>query len=87
LSVGVHPRKFDVDKDVRWNSTYLMLKHIVPYKSNFSIWIKTNHPCKEDGSYLLTETHWVVAEKGLSFLELFYESIVHCLVIFTQLCH
>jgi hypothetical protein len=44
LNVGVRPCKFEVDIDVRWNSTYLMLKNIVPYKNIFSIWIKTNHP-------------------------------------------
>jgi hypothetical protein len=76
LNVGVRPHKFGVDIDVRWNSTYLMLKHIVPYKNTFSIWIKTNHPCKEDGSFLLSDTHWAVAEKVLSFLQLFYESTV-----------
>ncbi|WVZ93266.1 LOW QUALITY PROTEIN: hypothetical protein U9M48_039261, partial [Paspalum notatum var. saurae] len=35
LSVGVRPRKFGVDMDVRWNSTSLMLKHLVPYQSTF----------------------------------------------------
>jgi hypothetical protein len=26
----VHPQKFGLDMDVRWNSTYLMLYHLVP---------------------------------------------------------
>jgi hypothetical protein len=30
LCVGVRPRKFGVDMDVRWNSTFLMLKHLFP---------------------------------------------------------
>jgi hypothetical protein len=51
MSVGVRPRKFGVDMDVRWNSTFLMLKHLVPYHSTFSVWIRTNYPCKEDGSF------------------------------------
>ncbi|WVZ93282.1 hypothetical protein U9M48_039277 [Paspalum notatum var. saurae] len=76
LSVGVRPRKFGVDMDVRWNSTYLMLKHLVPYQSTFSVWIETNHPRKEDGSFLLTPNHWAAAEKLLSFLQLFYDSTV-----------
>ena len=76
LSVGVRPRKFGVDMDVRWNSTYLMLKHLVPYQSTFSVWIQTNHPRKEDGSFLLTPNHWTIAEKLLSFLQLFYDSTV-----------
>jgi hypothetical protein len=62
--------------DVRWNSTFLMLKHLVPYQSTFSIWIRTNHPCKVDGSFLLSDNHWSIAEKLLSFLQLFYDSTV-----------
>jgi hypothetical protein len=76
LSVGVRPRKFGVDMDVRWNSTFLMRKHLVPYQTTFSVWIKTNHPSKSDGSFLLTENHWCIVEKLLSFLQLFYDSNV-----------
>lgn len=65
MSVGVRPRKFGVDMDVRWNSTFLMLKLLVPYHSTFSVWIRTNYPCKEDGSFLLSDNHCVVAEKLL----------------------
>ena len=32
---GVRPRKFGLDMDVRWNATYIMLKHLVPYKHIF----------------------------------------------------
>jgi hypothetical protein len=53
-----------------------MLKHLVPYHSTFSVWIRTNYTCKEDGSFLLTDNHWVVAEKLLCFLQLFYDSTV-----------
>jgi hypothetical protein len=76
LSVGVRPRKFGVDMDVRWNSTFLMLKHLVPYQSTFPVWTRTNHPCKVDGSFLLSDNHWSIAEKLLSFLQLFYDSTV-----------
>jgi hypothetical protein len=76
LSQGVCPRKFGVDMNVRWNSTYLMLKHVIPYKSTFSIFIQSNHPLSSDGSPLLTDDHWYIADKVLSFLELFYDSIV-----------
>ena len=31
IAQGVRPRKFGLDMDVRWNATYLMLKHLVPY--------------------------------------------------------
>jgi hypothetical protein len=29
VSMNVCPRKFGIDVTVRWNSTYLMLKHLV----------------------------------------------------------
>ena len=34
-AIDVRPRKFGLDIDVRWNATYLMLKHLVPYKDIF----------------------------------------------------
>jgi hypothetical protein len=57
--------------DVRWNSTYLILKHLLPYKFVFFVFINTN--C---GYPLMNEQHWYVDEKILEFLELFYESNV-----------
>ena len=48
-----------------------MLKHLVPYKDVFSVFINANY-----GSQLLFARHWHVAEKILEFLEIFYESIV-----------
>jgi hypothetical protein len=72
---GVHPRKFDLDMDVRWNSTYLMLKHVVPCHIMFSTFIQTHHPFR-NGLPLLTDNHWYVAEKILQFVELFYDSTV-----------
>ena len=32
---GVRPRKFGLDMDVRWNFTYLKLKHLILYKDIF----------------------------------------------------
>ena len=68
---GVRPRKFGLDMDVRWNSTYLMLKHLMPYKDIFSVFINSHY-----GSELLTRNHWYAAEKVMEFLELFYDSTV-----------
>jgi hypothetical protein len=73
IAMGVRPRKFGFDIDVRWNSTYLMLKHLVSYKSTFSIFMDTHYK-QAMGQTLLTDDHLYVAEKILSFLELFYES-------------
>jgi hypothetical protein len=67
LAAGVHPRKFGLDMNIRWNSTYLMLKHLVPYKDTFSVFIHTNY--KSGSGTLLTQDHWYVAEHILKFLE------------------
>jgi hypothetical protein len=72
---GVRPRKFGLDMDVRWNSTYLMLKHLIPYKYTFSVFIGANYGLV-NGELLLSDGHWVVAEKIMEFLEMFYESTV-----------
>ena len=32
---GVRLRKFGLDMDVRWNATYFMLKHLLPYNNIF----------------------------------------------------
>ena len=68
---GLRPRKFGLDMDVRWNSTFLMLKHLLPYKEVFDVFITSNYGCT-----LLTAQHWHVAEQIMIFLELFYNSIV-----------
>ena len=68
---SVRPRKFALDMDVRWNSTYLMLKHLLPYRQVFIVFINSNY-----GSSLLSTNHWCVAGKILEFLELFHDSTV-----------
>ena len=75
IAMGVRPRKFGLDMDVRWNSTYLMLKHLIPHRETFFVWITTNYPLK-DGESLLTNKHWDIAEKILAFLEQFHDSTV-----------
>ena len=66
---GVRPIKFGLGIDIRWNSTYLMLKHLIPYKDMFSIFINS-------GSELLTRNHWYAVEKVMEFLQLFYDSTI-----------
>jgi hypothetical protein len=60
--------------DVRWNATYLMLKHVMPYKNTFSVFISANYPTV--GEPVLTDDHWYVIEHMLKFLGLFYLSTV-----------
>jgi hypothetical protein len=74
LAAGVRPRKFGLDMDVRWNSTYLMLKHLLSYKDTFSVFIHTNY--RGASGTLLTPNHWYVVEHILQFLEQFYLSTI-----------
>jgi hypothetical protein len=74
--MGVRPHKFSLDMDVRWNSTYLMLKHLIPYKSTFYVFIQTHYHPREECATLLTDEHWYVGEKILEFLERLYDSTV-----------
>jgi hypothetical protein len=66
---GIRPRKFNLDMDVRWNSTYLMLKQLLPYKGVFTVFINSNI-----GYQLINGQHWYLCEKVYKFLELFYDS-------------
>src|SRR6185312_11061752 len=61
IVVGVRPRKFQLDMDVRWNSTYLMLKHLVPHKQTFGVFIETQYPRAEGTPYLLTDVYYLTA--------------------------
>jgi hypothetical protein len=76
VAVNVRPRKFGIDMVVRWNSTYLMLKHLVPYKKTFGVFMDTNYPRKLGEPNSLTNSQWYVVEKLLEFLELFYDATV-----------
>jgi hypothetical protein len=51
-----------------------MLKHLVPYKNTYSVYISANYHAA--GESLLREDHSYVAEHMLNFLGLFYLSIV-----------
>ena len=72
--MNTRPRKFGLDMEVRWNSTYLMLKHLLPYRNTFDVFIQTHYPRAVGEPLLLSDDHWYVAEKILVFLELFYDS-------------
>jgi hypothetical protein len=76
MASGIRSRKFGLDMDVRWNSTYLMLKHLLPHKKTFHTFIESNYPRPRGAPFLLTHDHWAMATKILAFLELFYNSTV-----------
>jgi hypothetical protein len=56
--------------------TQSLLRHLLPHRSTLSVFIKTQYPLATDGTPLLTDNHWIIAEKLLTFLELFHESTV-----------
>jgi hypothetical protein len=58
-----------------------MLKHLLPYKSVFFVFINTHY-----GYPLLNEQHCYVAEKVLEFLELFYESTIVLSSVYYTTC-
>jgi hypothetical protein len=58
--------------DERWNATYLMLKHVLPYKNTFYVFISANYPTV--GEPLLIDDQGYVVEHMLKFLGLFYQS-------------
>jgi hypothetical protein len=51
-----------------------MLKHLLPYKDTFSVFIHTNY--RGASGILLTPDHWYVVEHIMQFLEQFYLSTV-----------
>ena len=62
IAVNERPRKFGLDMDVRWNSTYIMLKHLIPHRQSFSVFIQTHYPREPGEPMLLTKSHWYIAE-------------------------
>jgi hypothetical protein len=74
IAQGIRHRKFGLNMDVRWNATYLMMKHVVSYKHTFSMFISANY--RTGGEPLLIDDHWYVVEHMLNFLVLFYISTI-----------
>jgi hypothetical protein len=63
--MNTRPLKFGLDREVRWNSTYLMLKQLVPYRKTFDVFIQTHYPRAAGEPLLLCDDQWYVAEKNL----------------------
>jgi hypothetical protein len=53
-----------------------MLKHLFPHRVPFTTFMHANYPRAEGDQFILTDEHWVIVEKVLKFLELFYDSTV-----------
>lgn len=64
---GKKPRIFSPDAKVRWNSTYIMLKEVLPYKEVLTSFVNA-HMQRE----FLSEGNWSLADKFFKILETFY---------------
>lgn len=58
IAKGVRPQKFGLDMDVTWDATYLMLKHLILYRSMISVFINSHY-----GLRLLSENRQYVPER------------------------
>ena len=56
------PRKFDPYEEYRWNSTYIMLKEVIPYRLVMTTWIT-----KELGAQYIEDSDWDIAVMMLDF--------------------
>jgi hypothetical protein len=57
IAKNTRTRKFGLNMEVRWNSTYLMLKHLVPYRNTFDVFIQTHYPRAAVEPLLLSDDH------------------------------
>lgn len=51
---GMKPRKFRTDTDHRWNTTYLMLRHVLPYKDLLTVFLQSNNATNSDGQLIMS---------------------------------
>ncbi|KAI3939815.1 hypothetical protein MKW92_046260 [Papaver armeniacum] len=68
-SVGVRPKKLQTDCEHRWNSTYMMLKDVLPYRNAIQRFL-ADMACR----YTVSNSDWEHAELLCNFLKPFYEA-------------
>ena len=78
----MHCRTFGLDVPTRWNSTYLMLQKVIPYKAIFTTWLQS-----ELGGQVVTDKDWDIAEAMHSFLKTFYLATVSLSAIYNLTSH
>ena len=69
------PCKFQTDMLVRWNSTYLMLKSVLPYASEITSFYNLNTTNDTEREKLI-DGDWYVANVFVEFLKVFYDATV-----------
>ncbi|KAI3988219.1 hypothetical protein MKX01_012008 [Papaver californicum] len=69
VHMGMMPKKLQLDVKHRWNSTYLMLKDVIPYRQVLSAFLT-------DMAYAhaITDSDWEHAELLCAFLKPFYDA-------------
>nr|QBG82645.1 zinc finger BED domain-containing protein RICESLEEPER-2-like [Papaver somniferum] len=70
-SMGLKPKKLQLDVKHRWNTTYFMLKDALPYRSAISSFL-ADRTCSD-----LTDYDWDIAELLCKFLKPFYDATKH----------
>jgi hypothetical protein len=68
VAINICHHMFGLDMVVRWNSTYLMLEYLVPYKENFGVFMDTNYPRKRSEPNLLKNHYGMWLKCWLSSL-------------------
>jgi hypothetical protein len=64
-AASARPHQLNLDMEIRWNSTYDMLKAVLPDKDNLTLYVNSNY-----GSILLTMEDWHAAQVLLDFMEI-----------------
>jgi hypothetical protein len=63
-----------LDVPTRWNSTYMMLRNAIPYRTVFESYDGQDASFKMDlGDYILADYDWVYLESFVPLLKTFYE--------------
>ena len=56
---------YNVDMDIRWNSTYIMIRDLIRDKEQFTMFVNSN----SGGAIYITDHDWVMAQMIMEFLE------------------
>ncbi|KAJ9544820.1 hypothetical protein OSB04_024527 [Centaurea solstitialis] len=69
-----------LDVPTRWNSTYMMLRNAIPYRSAFESYPDRDASYKADlGDSLLVDSDWIYLESFVVILRSFYEMTIRIL--------
>ncbi|KAI3990626.1 hypothetical protein MKX01_022926, partial [Papaver californicum] len=71
ISMGLKPRKLQIDVKHRWNTTYYMLRDAIPYRVAISSFL-ADRTCSD-----LADYDWDIAELLCKFLKPFYDATKH----------